>query len=265
MMRANGATVYAAVVLAAMLPACLSEAADMTQLGPAPTPVETSSGWTYAISPYAWAPGISGNVGVGRLPEVHFDADFGDIWQNLDFAAMVMGEARYDRYSVIGDLIYIKLSDDKGTPRGIIANNVEDTFKAFTGFLGGGYALVYAPNGHLDIVGGARVWSVDNTISFNGGLLDGASAGRTKTWVDAMAGLKGNYFFTPQVYATGWGLVGGGGADIDWDVGAALGYKFNKTISAELGYRAMGVDYSSDNFTVDVVLQGPVLGVTFRF
>ena len=265
MMRAKSATVYAAVALAAMLPACLSEAADMTPLAPAPTPVQTPSGWTYTITPYLFAAGISGDVGVRNLPEVHFNADFGDILQNLDFGAMLTGEARYDRYSVIGDLIYVKVSNESGTPRGIIANSVEATSKTFTGFLGGGYALVDAPNGHLDIVGGARVWSLDNTISFNGGFLDGASAESTKTWVDALAGLKGNYFFTPQVYATGWGLVGGGGADIDWDVGAALGYRFNKTISTELGYRAMGVDYRSDNFVFDVVLQGPILGLSIHF
>jgi hypothetical protein len=255
----------AAVILAAMLPISSTEAADMTPLAPAPTPVETPSGWSYTISPYIWVAGISGDVGVGRLPQANINADFGDILKNLDFGAMATGEARNDRYSIIGDAVYVKLSNDTSTPRGIIANNVEVTSKTFTGFLGAGYALLDAPNGHLDIVGGARVWSLDNSISFNGGLISGAKGESTKSWVDAVAGLKGNYFFTPQIYATGWGLVGGGGADVDWDVGAGLGYKFNNTFSAEAGYRALGVDYSDNGFVFDVVLQGPIVGLSVHF
>ncbi|WP_442204645.1 hypothetical protein [Rhizobium sp. RAF56] len=265
MTRAKRATIYAAVILGATLPISVSQAADMTPDAPAPTPVQTSSGWTYTVTPYLWAAGISGDVGVRRLPEAHINADFGDIWNNLDFGAMVTGEARYDRYSIVGDVIYLKLSNDTATPRGIVANNVEVTSKTFTGFLGAGYALLDAPNGHLDIVGGARLWSLDNTISFNGGFLDGARGDSTKTWVDAMAGLKGNYFFTPQIYTTGWGLVGGGGADVDWDVGAGLGYKFNNTFSAEVGYRAMGVNYRDNGFVYDVVLQGPTVGLSIHF
>ncbi|AFL52201.1 hypothetical protein USDA257_c36500 [Sinorhizobium fredii USDA 257] len=33
-----------------------------------------------------------------------------------------------------------------------------------------GYALLDGPDGHLDIVGGVKVWSVETTLSFNGGL-----------------------------------------------------------------------------------------------
>ena len=265
MMGARCAAIYAALVFAANLPVSLAAAADITPLAPAPKPVQTPSGWTYTITPYFWAAGISGDVGVGRLPEVHVDADFDDILNNLDFGAMVTGEARYDRYSIVGDIVYVKLSNDSATPRGVIANNVEVTAKMFSGFLGGGYALLDAPNGHLDIVGGARVWWLDTGVSFNGGLLDGANADKSKSWVDAVAGLKGNYFFTPQIFTTGWGLVGGGGADVDWDVGAGLGYKFSDTISAIAGYRALGVDYRSDDFVFDIVQQGPILGLSIHF
>lgn len=47
-----------------------------------------------------------------------------------------------------------------------------------------------------------------------------------------------------------------GGADLDWDVLGAIGYKFNDTISAEAGYRAQGVNYSNDGFTYDMIQHG---------
>ncbi|SDI49161.1 hypothetical protein SAMN05428953_102101 [Mesorhizobium muleiense] len=61
------------------------------------------------------------------------------------------------------------------------------------------------------------------------------------------------------------GLVGAGEADIDWDVAGAVGYRFNDRISSVIGYRALGVDYSNDGGFLDVVQQGPILGLVVRF
>ncbi len=44
------------------------------------------------------------------------DADFSDLLSNLDFAFMAAGEARYDRFSIFGDVIYTKLGADASTP-----------------------------------------------------------------------------------------------------------------------------------------------------
>ncbi|TCR91751.1 hypothetical protein [Rhizobium sp. BK376] len=264
-MKLKNAAIAAVAVGLALLPSTILRAADLTPLAPAPAAVQAPSGWTFEVTPYFWAAGISGDVGHGRLPPAHVSADFGDLFDHLDFAAMITGEARYDRFSVFGDVLYTKLSYSTGTPRGIVANSVDVTAKSFAGLIGVGYALLDDPSGHLDIVGGARIWSVDTSLSLNGGFLGGFDGDLSKTWVDAVAGLRGNYFFTPHIYGTGWGLVGGGGAKVDWDVGAGLGYKFNDTISATAGYRALGVNYDRDNFLFDVVEQGPILGLTIRF
>ena len=74
-----------------------------------------------------------------------------------------------------------------------------------------------------------------------------------------------NYSITPEVYLTGWGLVGAGGADLDWDVAAALGYRFNERFSAVAGYRALGVNYEDNGFVFDVVQQGPIMGLVIHF
>ena len=116
-------TICATVGFAAALSPSLSQAADMTSLAPAP--VRTPSGWTYTVTLYVWTPDISGNVGVSGLLETPVNADFGDVWNNLDFAAIVTSEARYDRYGILGDAVYLQLSNDSATPRGIVANNVE--------------------------------------------------------------------------------------------------------------------------------------------
>lgn len=245
-------------------------AADLAPIAVTPEAqqVQTESGWTFTFAPYFWAAGLSGDLGtkIGRFePEVHVDTSFSEIWDHLDFGAMAIGEARYGRYSVFTDLMYTKISGSAATPRGIVADEAAVDSETFAGLVGVGYSLLEDNTGRLDIVGGVRVWSVDTTISLSGGILGDRSTSDGDTWVDALGGVKGTYFITPNFFVTGWGLVGGGGANIDWDVAATVGYKFNETFSSVIGYRALGVDYSSDGFVFDVVQQGPIIGLAINF
>lgn len=225
----------------------------------------TEAGWTFSVTPYFWAAGLSGDTSQFGLPIVELDSSFSDILDELDFGAMAIAEARYERYSIFGDLMYSKISSGSGTPRGVVATSVDVSSETFAGLIGAGYSILDGDAGHLDIVGGVRVWSVDTDISFNGGILNGVSVSDGATWVDGLVGIRGNYSITPKIYLTGWGLVGAGGADVDWDVAAGLGYRFNDRFSAVAGYRALGVDYNDEGFVFDVVQQGPIFGLVMHF
>lgn len=225
----------------------------------------TEGGWTLSFAPYFWAAGLSGELGQFGLPAVDVDASFSDIFDHLDFGAMAMGEARNGPYSIFGDVMYTKISGQAGTPRGILATDVELRSETFAGLLGAGYSVFENSTARLEIVGGLRVWSVESELSFSGGILDGRSRSDDATWVDGLAGFRGTYSLTPEIYLTGWGFIGAGGADLDWDVAATIGYRFSDTISAVAGYRALGVDYSDDGFVFDTVQQGPILGLVVRF
>lgn len=241
-------------------------AADaVSPMTPELKPVVTEQGWTFSVAPYFWAAGMSGDVAQFGLPTVEVDSSFSDILKNLDFAAMAVAEARYDRYSIFGDLMYVKLSGESGTPRGVVANSVEVSSQTFSGLVGAGYSILQSDAGRLDFVGAMRVWSVDTDLDFHGGILDGVSGSDGATWVDGLVGVRANYSLTPEVYLTGWGMVGAGGANVDWDVAAALGYRFNERFSAVAGYRALGVNYRNDGFVFDVVQQGPIMGLVMRF
>lgn len=241
-------------------------AADaVSPVTPDPQPVITESGWTFSVAPYFWAAGLSGQVSQFGLPVIDVDSSFSDILDNLDFAAMAIAEARYQRFSVFGDLMYVKVSADSATPLGIVATSVDVSSETFAGLIGAGYSVIESDAGRLDLVAGVRVWSVDTDIGFTGGILDGVSVSDGATWADGLVGVRANYSITPEVYLTGWGLVGAGGADVDWDVAAALGYRFNERFSAVAGYRALGVNYEDEGFLFDVVQQGPILGLVMRF
>lgn len=259
------ACLLASAVLITVMQASSANAADLQHAFIIPDAKASSEGWTFAASPYFWGAGISGEIAQFGLPKVHLGSDFEDILKDLDVGFMAIGEARYDRFSVFGDVIYTKVSSEAATPLGIAAGQVDTASETFAGLVGAGYAVFQDGRSNIDVVAGARVWHASTEISFSGGLLGGISGRDSATWVDVMAGFRGRYFLTDSLYLSAWGLIGAGQADLDWDLSAGVGYEFNDSISAVAGYRALGVDYSHDRFVFDVVQQGPILGLVVRF
>ena len=102
-------------------------------------------------------------------------------------------------------------------------------------------------------------------LSLKGGALDGRGERDSATWIDAVAGLRGQYALSENWYLTGWGVIGAGQARLDWDATAAIAYQFGSNFSAVLGYRALGVDFHRNGFVYDVVQQGPILGLSYQF
>jgi len=222
-------------------------------------------GWRFSTSPYFWAAGISGTAGQFGLPPVKMKSDFGVLFKELDFSFMGVIEGHYDRYSLFTDIIYTKISTGSQTPYGVLSNSIDIKSETFSGFFGGGYSLLQEERNRLDAVAGARIWYASAEISFDGGLF-GAHSGRdSAAWVDAVAGMRGKYFLTDDLYFSGWGVVGAGQAKMDWDIAGTLGYQFKENLSAVAGYRALGVDYSQDGFVYDVIQKGPILGLVVHF
>jgi hypothetical protein len=93
----------------------------------------TEGGWAFSFAPYFWAAGLSGDVAQFGLPAVDVDASFSDIFDNLEFGAMAIGEARSGPYSIFAGVMYTKTSGQAGTPRGFLASDVELTSETFAG------------------------------------------------------------------------------------------------------------------------------------
>ena len=93
-----------------------------------------SDGWRFALTPYLWLPSISGTLkfknppgGAGSV-NVDFDIGVDDYISDLNFALMLTGEARKDRWSLATDVIYVDLSGDSSSVRSV---NFGGTFKGF--------------------------------------------------------------------------------------------------------------------------------------
>ncbi|MEW5422568.1 hypothetical protein HNS03_11675 [Amorphus sp. 3PC139-8] len=222
-------------------------------------------GWQVSVAPYFWAAGMTGTVASFGAPGVDVDMSFSDIMDGLDFSVMAAGVARHGRFSLSTDLLYLKLSTKETSAHGVIVDNVSLGSTTMEATALAGYSVLDLSNVRLDVVGGARVWSVRNELSFNGGLLNGRGAKDSATWVDAMGGIKGRVDLSDRFYLTGSALGGGGSSDFAWDLLGAVGYDVSDRFSALAGYRALGVDYQDGPFEFDVTIQGPIIGASFKF
>lgn len=245
----------------------LSALANAADFAPEP-PAE--SDWVFTAAPYLWLAGISGDVAAFGAPEIDIDVSISDVLKHLDMGLMGAGEARNGRFSFAGDFMWAKLSGKQDIDLGLgFGSEVKLTAENWmvTGL--GGYSVVYGDGGNLDVVAGARLWAVDNTLKFSGGgPLDFTGTIKDdETWVDPVVGLKGRANISPDFFVTGWALAGGFGVSSKfmWDVMGSVGYDFNDTFSMTAGYRGVGVDYHNDGFVYDVVQSGPILGFVFKF
>jgi opacity protein-like surface antigen len=245
----------------------LAGPAGAADLAPPAEPVAANGGWTFAFAPYLWAAGMTGDIAQFGLPEVDVDLSFSDIMENFDIGFMGVGEVRHDRFGILTDLMYIKLSAGNHVdPKGPIDAKVDLSTETFT-FLGAAeYRLIDDEAGSLDALAGARLWWVSTDFDFSGAALD-TSANDSETWVDPIVGLRGRFNLSPDFFLTSWGMIGGFGvsSDFTWDVMGGIGYQASDSISLIAGYRGMGVDYKNSGFVFDVVQDGPILGAVFRF
>jgi opacity protein-like surface antigen len=245
----------------------LAGPAAAADLAPPEEPVAPDGGWTFTFAPYLWAAGMQGDIAQFGLPEVDVDLSFSDIMQNFDIGVMGVGEARHDRFGILTDLMYVRLSAGNHVdPKGPIDADVDLTTETFT-FLGAAeYRLIDNEAGTLDALAGARLWWVSTDIDFSGNEID-ASGNDSETWVDPMIGFRGRLNLSPDFFLTSWGMIGGFcvSSDFTWDVMGGLGYQVTDSISLVAGYRGLGVDYRNDGFVFDVTQDGPILGAVFRF
>lgn len=258
----------AAAFASAMLWSASARAADVA-------PVEPASDWTFVIAPYLWGAGLKGDIGLfGREP-VDVDMSFADIFDDLKFGGMVIGEASNGTWGVFTDLMYVKTDTDASVEREVLgvpaALSADVETDSFTGALMGEYRVLDSDKMIFDVMAGLRLWSVDNDISAtlkaDGTEVGEFSGSDDATWVDPMIGVKARIDTDSPFFLTAWGMIGGFGvgSDFAWDAMGGVGYEWNDRVSTIIGYRALSVDYDSDGFEYDVIQHGVIAGAVLRF
>lgn len=232
--------------------------------------LKTNSGsnqWSFLIEPYLMLPNMNGATGIGNLPEVAVDADPGDIFSNLQMAAMLYMEASNDKWSVNSDVIYMDLSQD-AEPGDVIVSG-EVSAKQFAWEITG-LRKVF-PWLEVGVAGMLNSLSTEVVILVNDGPLGSPKSGEvSETWVDPMIVARVQSAKDKKFIYHLRGDVGGFGigSDLTWQIQAYAGYRFSKLFQLTAGYRVIGIDYENgsgqDKFVYDVNTFGPVVRIGFN-
>jgi hypothetical protein len=238
------------------------------QLPAAPTPqkamTDPDPNWHFSFTPYLWFAGMHGSVGAnGHEASVH--ADFGDIFSYLNIGLMAGAEARYKKFGAPVDFLWLKLSDDKSLPFERGPSSVKAKINQTMLAPKVSYRIVDGEMVKVDGNFGIRYFHIGTTLDFTG-TGPQPSFYQSANWVDYTGGARIAATLSPKILVTVLGDAGAGGANLDYQVLGALGYKLKPSIILQAAWRYMDVNYRPPStFVYDTVTSGLLLGATFNF
>ena len=233
---------------------------------------EDEKNWHFAIAPYFWLAGLDGTMAIGPI-EADVNPGFSDIWENLEFAFALYGEARYKRFGLAVDWLTLRMKLEGTRP--LIGNaeasvKVEPKFNILeTSFI---YSVTYTEKWSIDLLLGVRTWSLDNRFELQVANQNPVIEAN-KTWVDPIVGFKAVGLPHPRWPINARFDMGGFGVGSDFSMNFMIGggYHFAKHWTVLLQYRTLSANYkdgrpgTGDYFKFDATMQGPLLGIMATF
>jgi len=221
--------------------------------------------WQVQFTPYLWIVGITGRAGISPLA-VDVNTGISDSDIHLNFGFMGAFEARKKRLVILTDLQYSNLGADRPSPGPLFSGATAD-FKTFVLEPEVGYRIFDNPEkeAFFGVVGGIRYWHLKTNLTFNAGVLPGATASLSRGWVDGVAGVRGKTHLTRRFFLTGKADLGGGGANFTYQFFGGGGFLVGKRYALIAVYRHLSVNYNKEGFLFDMALRGPLFGLGIKF
>jgi opacity protein-like surface antigen len=183
---------------------------------------------------------------------------------DVQMAAMVEFEGQKDRWGFVFDGMYVNLG--KATSTTPSENNEVDVKFDMTQqtYEFAGTYRVSEGKVPVDLVLGARGYFLSDGLKLTGPN-EAASTSGSRRWVDGYLGARVRAQLSERWFVAGYADVGAGGSNLSWQALAGVGYQVSKTVSGNLGYRYLSIDYETKGFLYDVAMGGPCLSVGIRF
>jgi hypothetical protein len=227
---------------------------------------ELEDEWQFTFVPlFVWGSNLNGSAQAGpqALP---LDLDFqDDLLENLDLVFTFHFEAQKNRWIFFAEYQNMELTPTVSGPQG---GDINVTFKNRMAELGLGYVLSSTANVDYEILGGVRSMGQDIKLDLPENAPSSISIG--DDWYDAFIGGRIKSHLSNEWMFVLRGDIGIGGSDFAWNTAAQFNYRFADWGSAVLGYRAMGYEFdNNDNglsrYSIDVIMQGPLIGLNLNW
>jgi hypothetical protein len=253
-------------VLAATLGSRPTGAQDLnsTPAPPATPSLAKDQPWTFDAFVYLWFAGVSGNLTV-KGQDVDLEGD-GDGFSGETSLSGFLGhfEAHHGPWSYAFAPIFLNV-ETTGTQSGGVDAVVKIDAQIHEGF------IAHELSSSWDWLAGARYYELDTGVDLSAGGVPIASPGSVHAWVDPIVGARYHTDFSEHWSLHARGDIGGFGvgSDFAWNASALVGYRFSSCCAAQLGYRALSLDFTdgsgTDRLAYDLTMRGPILGVSFSF
>jgi hypothetical protein len=230
------------------------------------TAATAATGWDFFLSPYLWFAGQHGTVGaLGHNISIH--ASPGDLLSHADIGLMGAAQARYKRFVLNGDIVWVRLSGGTIFPfPGLGAVSASATVGQFIWTSKGGYRVVDRKKIKVDANVGIRYWHLGEKLNFNPSVL-GINFNGSLNWADVLVGGRVQFPLGEKVVIEALGDVGGwnASAKLDYQFATFLAYKLSRKWTLDAGYRYLSIDYRTGGAVLDTITSGAVIGATFTF
>ena len=234
----------------------------------------TGDDWRFGLTAPLWFPQINGDATV-RGNQRNVNITYSTLREHLDTVFALALEAHKDKFSIYGDVGYMKFSAGANGPKGVVNSSLG--LKFLYSDLVGGYQLVHTGTDRpfiLEGTLGVRYWyaSLPLTVSDPFGNTVQAYA---NTWniVDPVLGFRGQQYFTKKFHLDFQG--DGGGFDLNhssdwtWAANATLSYDFARWFTLSAGYQALALDESENKANgangVNFIFHGVLVELNFFF
>lgn len=118
-------------------------------------PGKDPNGWSMVLEPYAWAMGLTGDVGVKGHPPSHINFSSRTVIQSLDWGIFMRGEVRKGRWGVLADGYYAALSG-AGNLNNKVYDHVSLNLQQSLVSMALAYRVIDDRRGFFDVYAGAR-------------------------------------------------------------------------------------------------------------
>jgi hypothetical protein len=267
-MKAIHATAVAALSAAALVPATAT--------------AQTSDAWQFDAALYLYLPSVDGTTRFGTGGS-DATVDVAKVLESLNATFQGSFEARRGPWGGFTDFVYVDFKHSKSSTQDLTiggiplpadvtaATDFKLTGVAWT--LAGVYRALADPASPLDVIAGARLLDIKQTLAWqlSGNVGQFPVQGQARTQeasihsLDAIVGVKGRValgasrFYVPYYFD-----VGTGDADLTWQAMAGVGYSFG-ALSVVASYRYLDYRFKNGTPFETLSFSGPLFAAVYRW
>ncbi|MBN8902582.1 MAG: hypothetical protein J0H57_16270 [Rhodospirillales bacterium] len=249
------------------------------------------------VTPYVWLPTVNLDanypISGGGSASTSLSTSPGNYLSHLNFAAMVAAEARYERFSVMTDFLYLNAQTEKTQTKSFdfgdvhipvnrsVVTSSSTRLEAAVWTLTGGYTVAEGDWGNVDLLAGFRMLALSDTTNLGLSVSiirpdrsvafgQTGSLSFSKTFWNGIGGVRARFNLAHvdwlgggEIYLPLYADAGGGGTSPTWQVFGGLGYQ-GGILSVSAGYRYLSFGASGSTLR-KLNLGGPIIAVSVRF